>query len=140
MNNEHFWEFNEQVDNVNTPLDIANEIASQLEIVTHQMLMGDISIYFDSNSNKSEIRLYVIAPELNNYHYLLISIQEKSIVQSYPAKIILFLDDDKIVVEEANNETEFKNSLKNFIQNEFTRNLISKLIGNVKKKRIIEKL
>lgn len=114
------------------PVTILEEQAALLGKKTKNLVTAEVGV---PSQFKGEIQypFYLVAPQLNNYRYLLFSISY-GILSSYPVNFLL---DEEIVKEiqpqnsrfiiSANSDLEFVDLLKKVLQSAKTRQLINSL-------------
>jgi hypothetical protein len=114
------------------PANVLKEQGAILAEKTNGILIGQTKVSFDFYEEEEFtcLEFYIVCPTLNNYRYEVLSVQHPRFGDAFPARIFFqesAKDDVKIRVT-PNDLEEFKNCVKDVLQSERVKTVISALL------------
>jgi len=127
MTTSHLWGELPEVKDIRTPRMLLNVQASALQEMTSGALTCTLNAV-NRSDDQIESHLRLIAPSLGNYSVVLVVIRHQ--VLSYPCGIFSpFLGGG---LDTCQNEAELETSVRDILQHEKTRQLITNLLNQIK--------
>jgi len=120
---DNLWGDGEFVSDVKAPVAILKEQAAVLTNLTKGVLQGTVKV-LRAQSAISNIELRIMAPALDNYHYLVADVYHPTEV--YPVQVI---DPTNKTEYSADDEEQFKDALRKVFQSDKVRRAIAMLIA-----------
>lgn len=125
MSNDNFWGDIPKAENIKTPRSILKEQISYLEQGTDGLLTGKLTVSTDDDGDIRTTML-IIAPALNNYSYEVTELFHS--IALYP----LHIHHPRNGWIPCQNESEFKIALRDILQSETIKRIISGLLAQIK--------
>ena len=115
------------------PANVLKEQGALLAEKTNGILTGQTKVRFDIDKDEVErtnLQFYIVCPTLNNYRYEVLSVEHPRFGNAFPARIDYqqFANDDVTTYVTANDLEEFKNRVKDILQSDRVKSVISALL------------
>lgn len=107
---------------IKPPVTILREQATILSEATNNILIGDVTVSKDGLLVRSQ--LYIQAPALDNYVYLVLTVQHD--IMLYPLKIV---DIAKGVFYSCEDESQYRTALKDILSSPHTHRVVASLMA-----------
>jgi hypothetical protein len=132
---DKIWKFSDERPE-QTILRQVHDVADRLYVDTSGLIKGVVTETTDKNSGKVIYSIYLSVPELNNYQYRLLEIEQPNLVQEFPASIKLFgYAAGNVIVKDGLVKEEFRSVLFDLISNPVTTGILSLIKHHVELKR-----